>query len=93
MHTQPIRLLSYAETIDRVGLSRTQISRLVAADQFPTPVEVAPRRVAFVEHEVETWIERRIANRDLPAARRARADRSEHFRNLVTKRWRDQAEG
>ena len=47
------RLLTFGETQDRVGLSRSHLSRLVSAGSFPVPVEVAPRRVAFVEAEVE----------------------------------------
>lgn len=81
------RLLTFGETQDRVGLSRSHLSRLVSAGSFPVPVEVAPRRVAFVEAEVEAWIEARIAERDTPEARRTREARSSQFRDIVNKRW------
>lgn len=86
------RLLSYPEAAARCGLSRTHISRMVAAGSFPVPVETAPRRVAFVEAEIEAWIEKRIAARDTPEARAARKEKSKRFSGLVSKRW-EEAEG
>ncbi len=81
------KLLSYPEAADRCGLSRTHISRMVAAGTFPVPVETAPRRVAFVEAEVEAWIEARIAERDTPEAQEARKAKSAHFREKINARW------
>lgn len=93
MAAGPTRIISYAEVLDRVGLARTQVARLVKSGDFPTPVELDGRRVGFVEHEVESWIEARIAHRDTPEARARREARSEHFSGLVSRRWHDRAQG
>jgi prophage regulatory protein len=42
-----------------VGLSRTQIYRLMSAGQFPTSVRISARSVAWRAAEVVAWIETR----------------------------------
>ena len=38
-------------------------------DDFPAPVRLGPNSVAFVEEEIEVWMERRVADRSSePAA-------------------------
>jgi prophage regulatory protein len=51
-----------------IALSKTQIWRLERAGQFPKRVSVSASRYAFVEAEVDQWIESRIAKRDQVAA-------------------------
>lgn len=41
------------------GPSRRTIERMVERGEFVQPVYVAPRRVMFVEDEVEAWIKQR----------------------------------
>jgi prophage regulatory protein len=54
------RLITFKEAAARISLSRSEIYRRVANGTFPTPVRLGPKRVAFVEHEVEAWIAERI---------------------------------
>ena len=54
------RLLHLKEVLRLTSLSRTSIYRLMARGRFPDPIELGARR-AWVEAEVATWIDARIA--------------------------------
>lgn len=60
----PLRLLRMREVCQRSGKSRSAIFRRVAAGDFPAPVKVGARAIAWPEHEVTAWIASRIAARD-----------------------------
>jgi prophage regulatory protein len=47
-----------------VGLRRTQIDELVKQGQFPRPVKLSARRKGWLEHELISWQQARIAERD-----------------------------
>jgi prophage regulatory protein len=58
------RLLSFNELRDRgISYSRVQLWRMVRAGRFPAPVKLGPSRSAWVETEVDSWIEARMAER------------------------------
>ena len=58
------RLLSFNELRDRgITYSKVQIWRMVRAGRFPAPVKLGPSRSAFVEAEVDAWVEARMAER------------------------------
>lgn len=44
----------------RTGLSKSQVQRLVKADDFPRPVALSKRAVAWVSQEVDDWLRQRI---------------------------------
>jgi len=44
----------------RTGLSRSTIYLRVADGSFPQPVKIGGRAVAWLEAEVEEWLQRRI---------------------------------
>ena len=50
------------------SLSRTAINKFRAEGHFPRPVQLSEKRIAFVEAEVEEWIDQRIAARTGGAA-------------------------
>ena len=54
------RLLRLPEVLARTGLSR---SRLYADLTFPKSVKIGDRAVAWVEDEVQAWIDTQIAKR------------------------------
>ncbi len=56
------RLLHLKEVIRLTSLSRTSIYRLMARGRFPVSVALG-FRVAWVESEVQDWIDARIAAR------------------------------
>ena len=68
------RFIRLPEVIDRVGLRRTRIYDLMDSGDFPKCVKLGPplkdpdafdcRRVAWLEHEVDGWMQGRIEQRD-----------------------------
>ena len=60
----PIRLLRRREVESRVGLSRSSIYAAIGAGEFPCPVKLGVRAVAWVASEVDEWIAARVAARD-----------------------------
>jgi prophage regulatory protein len=55
-------LLRLPGVIQRVGLSRSTIYRLVRAGSFPEPITIAGRLRAWPESEIDQWIDERIAS-------------------------------
>ncbi len=62
-----MRLISKKEVRAKVSYSFAHIDRKEKAGQFPTRVRLGQNRVAWVEAEVDQWIEARIFERDLSA--------------------------
>ena len=63
---RPRRVLRMAATMDKVGLRESQIREKVARGEFPKPVRlsVSGRAIGFLEHELEDYLDARIAERD-----------------------------
>ncbi|EKN4802877.1 helix-turn-helix transcriptional regulator [Yersinia enterocolitica] len=45
----------------RTGYSKAWIYRLIKQERFPKPVKIGSRSIAFVESEIDEWINQRIA--------------------------------
>jgi predicted DNA-binding transcriptional regulator AlpA len=45
----------------RTSLSRASLDRLVAAGQFPQPLRITERRLAFEASAVEAWMQEKVA--------------------------------
>ena len=58
------RILRQRQVIERVGYSPMHLWRLEKAGKFPLRVRLGPNSVGWVEEEIDTWIENRIAERD-----------------------------
>jgi len=58
------RLIRLPETLSRAGVSRSYVYDAVKKGEFPKPVKVTERTSAWVESEVQEWIDQRIAERD-----------------------------
>ena len=52
----PVRLERAAEVASRVGLHRQRIYALIRRGEFPAPVRIHGRSVAWHAHEVDAWI-------------------------------------
>lgn len=61
-------LISINEICSTLTLSRTAVNILRAAGDFPAPVELGERRIAFVRSEFTEWLQRRIDARPAKAA-------------------------
>lgn len=59
-----MRFLSMKEVRARTSLSKVHIYRLISEDQFPAQVPLGPARVAWLETEVDEWMEARLRDRD-----------------------------
>lgn len=58
----PRRLLRIAEVKRRSGFnSDSGLYGSIAKGDFPRPIKIGPRASAWIESEVEAWIEQRIA--------------------------------
>lgn len=56
------RLIRIPEVLRRVGFSRTTMYELIKEGRFPDKVIIGARSVAFVESEIDTWIENTISD-------------------------------
>ena len=61
------RLIRLPDVIAKTGLGRASIYRYIDLGEFPAPVRVGERASAWVEQEVDDWINRRIEARDTTA--------------------------
>ncbi|NNN46289.1 AlpA family transcriptional regulator [Vibrio sp. 2-2(8)] len=59
-----IRLIRLNEVLGMTGLSRSCMYRFIEANQFPAQVPLGGRAVAWVESEVQEWMESRLSMRD-----------------------------
>ena len=62
-----MRFLRLPEVIQISGYRRTSIYEMIKAGNFPAPVHLGPRAVAWLESEVEAWMQERIDARDQAA--------------------------
>ncbi|EOP5370619.1 helix-turn-helix transcriptional regulator [Escherichia coli] len=53
-------LLRLSDVMRRTGYGRAWIYRLINQGRFPKPVKIGSRSVAFIESEVDEWINQRI---------------------------------
>ncbi len=51
------QLLRLPQVLDRVGLRTTRLYQLIGDGSFPAPIKLGARAIAFVESEVDKWIE------------------------------------
>lgn len=58
-----IRLIRRKEVQLRTGLGASSIYALMQKNQFPKPVTLSIRRVAWVESDIEEWILNRITQK------------------------------
>ena len=70
------RFISTAIVLDRVCLSKTHLYRKINAGEFPRPVPLGPKRVAFLESEIEDWMAARLRAREQDEGAEARRERA-----------------
>jgi len=46
------------------GLSKSSLYSLIRSGDFPTPIQLGPRMVAWVKEEVQAWAAERVRVRD-----------------------------
>ncbi|MDU5780342.1 MAG: AlpA family transcriptional regulator [Pantoea sp.] len=56
------KLVRLSEVLSRTGYSRAWIYKLISQGRFPPSVKIGSRSIAFVESEIDEWIDQRIAD-------------------------------
>ena len=54
-----LRLLRLPAVLECTGLNRTMVYDLMTAGEFPRPLRIGARAVAWIEEEVDEWIRTR----------------------------------
>lgn len=57
MNTTNQSLIRLPEVLKRTGFGKAWIYRLISEGRFPAPVKIGVRAVAFIESEVDEWIQ------------------------------------
>jgi prophage regulatory protein len=60
------KLLRLPAVVELVGLKRTQIDEAIRRGEFPKPIKLTDtgRARAWLEQDLEEWLEARVAKRD-----------------------------
>ncbi|EAN1938451.1 AlpA family transcriptional regulator [Salmonella enterica] len=56
-----LKLIRLSEVIRRTGFGKTWIYTLIKTGRFPSQVKTGVRAVAFIESEIDAWIDNAIA--------------------------------
>ncbi|EIV8609174.1 AlpA family transcriptional regulator [Vibrio sp. Isolate23] len=59
-----MRFLRLKEVMEKTALSRSAIYRKMKDEDFPTTISLGDRAVAWVESEIEEWMELCLSKRD-----------------------------
>lgn len=58
-----MRVMKLNEVINTTGLSRSSIYAYMLKGNFPKPIQLGPRAVAWIEDEVHKWLSDKISQR------------------------------
>ncbi len=60
MNTSTSRLLRMPQVQAQVGLSKSQIYKLIEQGSFPKQIRVCQRVSAWLSGDIDTWVEQRV---------------------------------
>ena len=60
-----MKLIKLKQVMDCTGLARSTVYKFMADGQFPKPVKLGSKMVAWVESEIQEWIKQRMSERDI----------------------------
>ncbi|CDH24583.1 helix-turn-helix transcriptional regulator [Xenorhabdus bovienii] len=61
VNTQKENLIRLPEVQRRTGYGKAWIYKLIADNKFPKQVKIGTRSIAFIESEIDGWIDQRIS--------------------------------
>ena len=64
MQDKKERLIDFKEALNRTRTKKSWAYELIKQNRFPKPIKIGARSIAFVESEIDAWINERIAERD-----------------------------
>ena len=59
-YTPPVLLLRLPDVLRIAGISKTTLYGLIKAGEFPAPVSLGGRAVAWASTEVEAWVANKL---------------------------------
>lgn len=59
-----MKLIRIKDVMGRTGLGRSTIYKYMSIGGFPKPIKLGTRAVAWVESEIEAWVQQSIERRD-----------------------------
>lgn len=59
-----MRLLKLKDVMYTTGLARSTVYKYISDGNFPKPVSLGERNVAWLESEIQDWIMEKIEQRD-----------------------------
>ncbi len=62
------RFLRRPDVRAKTGLPDSTMYYLIGQGRFPRPVKLSPKLAAWIEQEIDAWMDARIAERDKSAA-------------------------
>ncbi len=75
---KPLRFLRLPEVMYRVGIKHTRIHKLESEGRFPKRIKISDRASAWLESEIEEWMEQRLAGRAAASHSNARVAEPDH---------------
>lgn len=63
-----MRLIKLKDVMHTTGLARSTVYKYIADGNFPKPISLGERNVAWLESEIQDWILEKIELRDTSAA-------------------------
>ncbi|WP_233963602.1 helix-turn-helix transcriptional regulator [Pectobacterium versatile] len=60
MNNKSTRLIRLPEVLLRTGYGKAWIYRLISEERFPTQIKIGSRSIAFIESEIDDWIQATI---------------------------------
>lgn len=60
-----MKLIKLKQVMECTGLARSTVYKFMAENQFPKPVKLGVRMVAWVESEVQEWMQQKVDLRDV----------------------------
>ncbi|ECU9386452.1 TPA: AlpA family transcriptional regulator [Salmonella enterica subsp. enterica serovar Concord] len=61
--SQSHRLLRLPQLLDKTGLKRAQVYAYMKTGYFPKSIKIGPSSVAWLESEIDDWINEKLNNR------------------------------
>jgi prophage regulatory protein len=60
---RPFKILRVTQVIQKTGLPRSTLYRLISEGKFPRHFKLSERTSGFLEHEVDEWLKNRANSR------------------------------
>ncbi len=70
------KFIRLPSVIEKTGYRRTAIYEKIGEGSFPRPVQLGPRAIAWVEEEIQEWMNERIKERDSVAKHHLQAKKN-----------------